>query len=312
MEVITDPAACPPAGRGTVVTIGAYDGVHVGHRSVISEVKRRAAQRGLASAVVTFDKHPAMVVRPESAPRLLTDLAQKLELLAATGVDYTVVVNFDEKRARESAEDFVTEVVVECLRARSVVVGSDFHFGHRRRGNVALLRQMGTSCGFDVVGLDLVATGGEAVSSTLVREQLTSGRVDLAAGLLGRHYEVRGRVVPGDSRGGPLLGYPTANVAVPAEILLPLDGIYAGYFESPGEGTHPAAVYVGSRPTFDRAGGASLLEAHLLDFRGDLYGDEARVRFVERLRDDRGFDSAEELAEQMGRDIDAARSVLSR
>jgi riboflavin kinase/FMN adenylyltransferase len=311
MEVITDPAGCPPAGQGTVVTIGAYDGVHVGHRSIISEVCRLAEDRGLASAVVTFDKHPATIVRPESAPLLLTDLAQKLELLGSTGVDYTVVIEFDEKRARESAEDFVTEVVVECLRARLVIVGEDFHFGHRRRGNVALLREMGAQAGFDVLGLDLLAADGAAVSSTRIREHLTAGEVEEAAQLLGRLHEVRGVVVAGDARGRSLLGYPTANVEVPEEILVPRDGIYAGYFESPDVGTHAAAIYVGRRPTFHRPEAPAILEAFLLDFEGDLYGGAARVRFVSRIRDDRRFESAEALAEQMDNDVAATRAALA-
>src|SRR2546423_11971742 len=147
MEVLDDLEACPGPPGGTVVTIGAYDGVHLGHRELIRQVNLMAADRDAASAVVTFDRHPAMVVRPESAPRLLTDLDQKLELLATTGVDYTLVIHFDEERSKESAEDFVHEVLVGCLRARSVVVGHDFHFGHGRRGNVALLQQMGGELG---------------------------------------------------------------------------------------------------------------------------------------------------------------------
>ena len=160
MRTLRDLDACPRPPQGTAVTIGAYDGVHRGHRAVIATVKRLAAERGLATAVVTFDRHPASVVRPESAPLLLTDLDQKLELLEDTGVDYTVVIHFDEARSQESAEDFVNEVLVQCLNAKLVVVGRDFHFGHRRRGNVALLEQMGGAAGFEVIGLDLVDAEG--------------------------------------------------------------------------------------------------------------------------------------------------------
>ena len=172
MEVLRDLSSCPRPPEGTAVTIGAYDGVHLGHRAVIAEVRRRADERGLASAVVTFDRHPASVVRPESAPRLLTDLDQKLELLADTGVDYCLVVTFDETRRQESAEDFVREVMVDCLAARLVVVGEDFHFGHARSGKVNLLGRMGADLGFDVDPLELVDTEGrpagegERVSST--------------------------------------------------------------------------------------------------------------------------------------------------
>ena len=181
MEVLRDQARCPSPPEGTVVTIGAYDGVHLGHRSVIRLVRQRAAERGLRSAVVTFDRHPASVVRPESAPRLLTDLEQKLELLAETGIDYCLVIAFDEARSRESAEDFVQEVLVDCLNAADVVVGEDFHFGHRRAGNVPLLRRLGAELGFEVDGIELVGAesspgGGDVpVSSTRVRRALVEG-----------------------------------------------------------------------------------------------------------------------------------------
>ena len=311
MEVITDPAACPGSDTGTVVTIGAYDGVHLGHRAVISRVRAMADDLGCHAAVVTFDRHPATVVRPESAPRLLTDLEQKLELLGQTGVDYTVVVRFDEERSRESAEDFVREVVVGCLRARAVVVGHDFHFGHRRRGNVLLLQEMGAELGFDVLGISLVAAeDDQPVSSTRIRALLQAGEVEGAARLLGRSHEVRGLVHRGDARGRQL-GYPTANVAVPAEILLPADGIYAGWYERPGAGVHPAALSVGRRPTFYDDAAASVLEAHLLDFDAELYDEPARVRFVTRLREERRFASIDGLTDQMALDVEATRAALA-
>src|SRR5438067_3692264 len=192
MQIVTDLAACPRPEHGCVVTIGAYDGVHLGHRALIGRVRAMAGELGAASAVVTFDRHPATVVRPESAPKLLTDLDQKLELLAGTGVDYALVVHFDLARSQESAEDFVREILVGCLGARSVVVGHDFHFGHRRRGNVALLQQMGGELGFDVLGLRLSADpGAEVYSSTRVRAVLLAGDVAQASLLLGRPHEVR-------------------------------------------------------------------------------------------------------------------------
>jgi len=316
MEVLRDQSSCPPVREGTAVTIGAYDGVHLGHRAVIAQVRARAEARGLRSAVVTFDRHPASVVRPESAPRLLTDLDQKLELLAETGVDYCLVVTFDEARSRESPEDFVREVLVDCLHARSVVVGEDFHFGHGRRGNVELLRRMGADLGFDVDGIELVGPdgrpAGEAarVSSTRIRHALVAGDIEQANALLGRAHEVRGRVAHGDKRGREL-GFPTANVSVPGDVLLPADGIYAGWYERPDGTVHPAAISLGRRPTFYVEAHASLLEAHLLDFDGDLYDELARVRFVARLRGEVRFASAEALVEQMHRDCDDARRLLS-
>jgi len=311
VEVLRDLAACPRGPEGTVVTIGFYDGVHLGHRLVIDEVRRLAAERGARTAVVTFDKHPATVVRPESAPRLLTDLDQRLELLAGTGVDYTLVLTFDEARSKETAEDFILEVLVDCLQARAVVVGEDFHFGHQRRGNVALLRDMGKAHGFEVDGIKLVASGvagARPVSSTAIREALHAGDLASANRMLGRHHEVRGTVVEGDRRGSEM-GFPTANVAVPSEICLPAEGIYAGWCVLSGERPHAAAISVGRRPTFyDDAD--VLLEAHLLDFEGDLYGEDVKVRFVERLRGEERFESVDELMVQMGRDCDAARTVL--
>jgi riboflavin kinase/FMN adenylyltransferase len=313
MEVVIGPEHCVAPERGSAVTIGAYDGVHVGHRHLIAALRAMAAERHLDSVVVTFDRHPATVVRPESAPLLLTDLDQKLELLAATGVDRTVVVPFDAARANETAEDFVTEVLVGALGSRLVVVGEDFHFGHGRKGNVALLTEMGARYGFDVVGLGLEQdTTGDAVSSTRIRRLLAAGDVGAASHLLGRYHQVRGVVVPGDGRGGPELGYPTANLDIADTVLLPGEGIYACWYERPDGSVHPSAASLGHRPTFyRRQDGPPLLEAFLLDFEGDLYGEEARVSFVERLRDDRQFSHVDDLIAQMGQDVEAARVTLS-
>jgi riboflavin kinase / FMN adenylyltransferase len=312
MQTLHDPSACPPSPTGCVVTIGAYDGVHLGHRYLIRQVRAMAAELGCASAVVTFDRHPAVVVRPDSAPKLLTDLDQKLDLLASTGIDYTFVVHFDKARSEESPEHFVTEVLVASMGAQAVVVGHDFHFGHRRGGNVALLQRMGAEYGFDGHGLRLIPDeqGGEAVSSTRIRERLAEGNVAGAADLLGRRHEVRGVVQRGDAR-GRTLGFPTANVAVPDEICLPADGIYAGWYERADGTVHPTAISLGRRPTFYEAAEASLLEAHLLDFDGDLYDETARVRFVGRLRGEQRFESVDDLVEQMARDCDAARALLA-
>jgi riboflavin kinase/FMN adenylyltransferase len=312
MEVLRDMAACPVPVAGSAVTIGAFDGVHLGHRAVIEEVRRRASTLGCPTAVVTFDRHPAAVVRPESAPKLLTDTDQKLERLAVAGVDYTLVLHFDEDRSHESAEDFVNEVLVGCLRARLVVVGEDFHFGRNRGGNVELLRRMGPNLGFEVEGLTLVPVPGfeGPVSSTAIRRALESGDVVTADRLLGRPHEVRGVVEQGDGRGGKVLGFPTANVAVPAEIQLPADGIYAGWYERPDGSIHAAAISIGRRPTFYPEGGPLMLEAYLLDFDGDLYGERAVVRFVSRLRGEERFESADALVAQMNKDVEAARAAL--
>lgn len=317
VQIVRDTTACPDLGRGTAVTIGAYDGLHLGHRSVIDQVRSVSAGRGLASALVTFDRHPAAVVRPESAPLLLCDLDQKLELLESTGIDLVVVVTFDAARASETAEDFVREVLVDCLRAEAVIVGEDFHFGKGRGGNVELLERMGPDLGFDVQGISLVdetgqpAAGHNRVSSTSIRRALAAGELAPATAMLGRHHEVRGVVAHGDERGREL-GFPTANVSVPGSIQLPADGIYAGWFERADGTVWSAAISLGRRPTFYETADASLLEAHLLDFEGDLYDERVAVRFVERLRGEEKFDGIDGLIEQMRRDCADARNVLGR
>jgi riboflavin kinase / FMN adenylyltransferase len=317
MEVIRDQSRCPRPPEGTAVTIGAYDGVHVGHRAVIAQLRRKAESQGLRTAVVTFDRHPASIVRPESAPRQLTDLDQKLELLGATGIDYCLVVTFDEERSQETAEEFVREVLAGCLNARLVAVGEDFHFGHKREGDVGLLRTLGAHYGFLVDSVDLVDAFGrpatdavERVSSTRIRTALETGDLGKANALLGRPYEVRGTVVRGDARGAEELGFPTANLAVPGQVLLPADGIYAGWYERPDGEVYPAALSVGRRPTFYDHADASLLEAHLLDFEGNLYNEQAEVRFVGRLRGEERFETVHDLVEQMRQDCADARRVL--
>ena len=313
MQVIADLDAFSRPVEGATVTIGAYDGVHLGHRAVLRQVRRRAEAGGHRSVVVTFDRHPAGIVRPDSAPRLLTDLGQKLELLAATGdVDDTVVIHFDHKRSQEEAEHFVTSVLVGALGAREIVVGEDFHFGRGRGGNVELLRRLGSTMGFEVVGLELVEVPGVAgpLSSTTIRAVLAQGDVEEAARLLGRWHEVRGVVNHGNRRGQEL-GYPTANVVVPPEILLPAEGIYAGWYQRPDGEPHAAAISLGRRPTFYAADAPVVLEAYLLDFDSDVYGEQASVRFVARLRAEERFDSAQALAEQMSKDVQATRAVLS-
>jgi riboflavin kinase/FMN adenylyltransferase len=313
VQVLRATDECPRPPEGSAVTLGFFDGVHLGHQLLIGEARRLAAEQRARSVVVTFDKHPAAVVRPTSAPLLLTTLEHRLELLAATGVDHVLVIDFDEARSKESAEDFVEDVLVDCLRTRAVVVGADFHFGHQRRGNVALLADMGTTRGFQVEGVQLLgseAEGARAVSSTAIREALSVGDLAAANTMLGRPHEVRGTVHHGDARGREL-GFPTANVAVPEAMALPADGIYAGWYERPGGEVHPAAISLGRRPTFYVDQAASLLEAHLLDFSGDLYDEPARVRFVARLRGEERYDSVEDLVRQIARDCDAARAALA-
>ena len=252
------------------------------------------------------------MVRPESALPLLTDLDKKLELLAECGIERTLVVPFDRARADESAEDFVREVLVETLGAKLVVVGEDFHFGNRRRGNVALLRELGREHGFEVVGVRLTGEDLAPVSSTRIRSLVAAGDVVGAAALLGRPHEVRGPVVHGDGRGASELGFPTANLEVSTDIALPADGIYAGYYRRPDGTGYLAAISVGRRPTFyDPASASVLVEAYLLHFEGDLYGELGRVSFVRRLRDERQFDSVDALIAQMHDDVADTERLLT-
>ena len=312
MEIIRDPAWSPALEQGSVVTVGEYDGVHRGHRTVISEMHRMAAERGCATAVVTFDRHPATIVRPESAPLLLCDLDHKLELLAETGVDYTLVVEFTPEQAEVPAEMFARQVLVDCLQARAVVVGADFHFGQGRRGNVETLGAVGEEFAYEVVGLPLVKqlTGeGEVISSTSIRAALSEGDVEKAHRLLGRPFEVRGVVTPGDRR-GRTIGFPTANIPTTPDLQVPADGVYAAWYVRDDGAQYPAAVNIGKRPTFYDDAERSLIEAHLIGFRGDLYGESAKVRFVRRLRGEKKFDGIDSLKQQLVKDVaDAAKCL---
>ena len=311
MQVIRDNQSSNSAKR-SVVTIGAYDGVHRGHQAVIGQVRKEAQQLSCQSVVVTFDKHPASVVRPESAPKLLTDLDQKLELLQQTGIDATLIVEFNRERSTEDPALFVKRVLVDTLRAQVVVVGEDFHFGFNRGGNVAMLRELGKQFDFQVEPVKLIARPDgveEPVSSTSIRRALAGGQVEIATNLLGRAYEVRGVVVNGDKR-GRIIGFPTANVEVPNAMCLPADGVYAGKFKCDDGSMHACAINLGRRPTFFEHADHSLLEAHLLDFDGDLYGQKVSVTFEHFLRSERKFDGLEAIKTQLQLDVAAARLAL--
>ena len=312
MLSVIDLESSPWPGERSVITIGAYDGVHVGHQAVIEQVRRQANEIGAKSVVVTFDRHPASVVRPESAPRLLTTADQKMELLAATGIDALAVVPFDEQQAAETPESFVQRVLVDCLNTKVIVVGEDFHFGQHREGNVELLRKLGLEHDFEVEPIELLPREDdidEPVSSTAIRRALAGGDISRANTMLGRPFEVRGAVVMGDQR-GRLLGFPTANVEVLKGFCLPADGVYAGWYERPSGDIYACAINLGRRPTFYEHADSSLLEAHLLDFDGDLYGEDAKVRFAHFLRSERKFDGVESIITQLTQDVGHAREIL--
>ncbi|MBL8930260.1 MAG: bifunctional riboflavin kinase/FAD synthetase [Kineosporiaceae bacterium] len=315
-EAAADLAA---AGTSTVVTIGNFDGVHRGHRAVLAQIVKQARRRDALAVAITFDPHPLAVLFPERAPAQLTGLTHKLELLAETGLDATLVMTFTRELASWSPEHFVRAVLVEALRVGAVVVGQDMRFGHRNSGDVNTLRQLGQGYGFEVLLLEDVgfAAGtdeGHAApqdadparrwSSTWVRDLVVSGDVATAAGVLGRPHRVSGTVVHGDHR-GRLLGFPTANLSQDAEGLIPQDGVYAGWLvllDQPGAPRMPAAISVGTNPTFD--GHQRRVEAYVLD-RDDLelYGQSVGVEFVRLLRPTLRFDGVETLIEQMHEDV---------
>ncbi|MFP5252804.1 MAG: bifunctional riboflavin kinase/FAD synthetase [Actinomycetes bacterium] len=294
----------------TVVTIGNFDGVHLGHQHVISRAREVADDLGVKRVVaVTFDPHPIAVLRPEHAPPTLTDIETRVELLDRAGVDAVLVLPFSREVAGWSPERFVDEVVAGALNAAAVVVGANFRFGHRAAGDVATLRELGAERGFSAEGIAL--DGGPQVwSSTYVRNCLAAGDVEGAAQALGRTYGVRGVVVAGDRRGREL-GYPTANVA-PGTSAAPADGVYAGWLRREDTGAVlPAAISVGTNPTF--AGERERrVEAYVLD-RDDLelYGVVVEVLFVDRIRGMRRFDSAAQLVETMADDVRRTRQRLA-
>ncbi|MEC7666218.1 MAG: bifunctional riboflavin kinase/FAD synthetase, partial [Actinomycetota bacterium] len=261
------------------------------------------------SAVVTFDRHPASVVRPESAPLLITSLEQRIELLRETGVDAVVVLEFDEAAASEEAEDFIRRVFVDGLAASEIIVGEDFHFGRGRRGNVEMLSRIGREHDFVVTPLSLRTTEkSEVISSTAIRAALRRGDLDGASNMLGRTVTISGRVVHGDER-GRTIGFPTANVDVNERFILPADGVYAAWCLTEAGGRYSCAVNIGKRPTFYGNADRSLVECHLLDFSGDLYDQVLTVEFADRLRDEQRFDGLEALTTQLQIDVARAREI---
>ena len=293
----------------TVVTVGMFDGVHLGHRALLDRVTAEAAARGVPAAAVTFDRHPLSVLRPGSEPPLLTTLDRKVELLGEAGVEVVLVLAFTEELSRVGAEAFATGVLFDSLGARAVVVGENFRFGHKAAGDPALLADLGRPRGVEVVAVPLHALGDEVISSTRVRAELAEGEVAAAAASLGRPYAVEGEVVTGDRRGRPVLGVPTANLAVPDGIAVPADGVYAGHLTDGADGVRrPAAVSVGTNPQF---GTDRRVEAHVLDYDGDLYGHRVSVDFSARVRGQAVFPTVDELIAQIHADIDQARRLLS-
>lgn len=298
-----------PGGWGrSVVTIGVFDGVHRGHQAIIGHAAARARELGVKSVVVTFDPHPAEVVRPGSHPAVLTEPTRKAELIEALGVDVLCVVPFTPDFSRLSAEAFVHDVLVEHLHAALVVVGENFRFGHRAAGDVALLEQLGRTFGYAVEGAPLVAEAGTVFSSTYIRSCVAAGDVVAAASALGRPHRLEGVVVRGDRRGREL-GFPTANLLCHRYAAVPADGIYAARLVRRGQ-REPmrAAVSIGTNPTF--SGRERRVEAYVLDFDADLYGERLALDFVAHLRGQVHYDAIEPLVAQMAEDVERTRQAL--
>jgi len=308
----TSDSGLPPGSPGTVVTVGTFDGVHRGHRDVLARISRRAAELGLRSVLVTFDPHPLRVINPEAAPPLLTVGAERLEIVAESGVDFMAIVPFTPVLQRYSAARFVDDVLIRRFHVRHLVIGHDHGFGRGREGDVDVLRRLGSERGFGVEVVDAVASAeGRPVSSTVIRRAVAGGDLRRAAEGLGRLYSVSGRVIEGAKRGREL-GFPTLNVELPppsSHKLLPPQGVYAVRVQTPS-GPFGGMMNMGPRPTFGDA--ATTLEVHLFDASLDLYGAYVKVEFVSRLRDTRAFVDAGALIAQLAIDERDARAALTR
>ena len=307
MEVVTGLEELRARHPKPVITIGNFDGVHRGHQALFAKAVERAREIGGTALAMTFEPHPMRVLRPATNIPLITPLEQKLKLIAGCDIDVTLCVRFDENFAKLSADDFVDKLLAARLKAAEIVVGYDFAFGRKGLGDVELLRTKGEKWGFQVHEVPKVMVDGRPVSSTRVRQMVGDGDLKAARHLLGRHYQVAGQVVTGHGRGGKLLGFPTANLRVCDE-LLPGAGVYAVMVELADGAKVMGVNNIGSNPTFEDGG--LNVETHLLDYKGDLYGRDIVLHFVERLREEKRFDGWEELAAQIGRDVDKARQVL--
>jgi riboflavin kinase/FMN adenylyltransferase len=298
----------PPLPRGSTVTVGSFDGVHLGHQAVLREIGRRAGAAGRASVLVTFEPHPLEIVNPQAAPPLLTTDVERREILAQLPLDYALILRFDRRLADLGPEEFVDRVLRERCDMRELVIGHDHGFGRGRSGDVETLRRLGASHGFGVDVVDPVDVGDQHVSSSRIRRAIAGGDLATAARMLGRPYQVSGRVGVGERRGRQL-GVPTINLTdVPPQKLLPPDGVYAVRVEWRG-GRAGGMMNQGPRPTFQD--GRRSLEAHLFDFDGNLYEEWVRIEWVERLRDVERFASVEALQQQLARDQARAREVLA-
>src|SRR5687768_12385086 len=309
MADASDESGLPPHVKGTVLTVGTFDGVHRGHRDVIEKLVKRSRSRGLPGVLVTFEPHPIDIVNPSAAPLLLTTREEKLEVLAESGIDYLAVLPFTASLAAFSAEEFVETVLRRRFRFEELLIGYDHGFGRQRAGNVNVLRELGEKDGFKVEVVDAVAAAdGHSVSSTSIRRAIAGGDLERACAGLGRPYSVSGRVIQGSQRGRSL-GFPTLNLgAAPPRKLLPPEGVYAVRAQTP-RGPAGGMLNLGPRPTFGDS--TTTLEAHLFDTDGNFYGAQVRFDLLARLRETRRFASADQLMNQLRQDELDARNALT-
>jgi riboflavin kinase/FMN adenylyltransferase len=298
----------PQRQHQAVVTVGSFDGLHIGHRAVVDRVKEIAGLRDGTSIVVTFDPHPRQVIVPDSAPKLLTSLAEKSAVLGRAGVDLLAVVPFTKDLRKLGAEAFVDRYLVDFLSAETVVVGYDHGFGRDRAGNLDTIQGIAKKRGFDVVAVPPTLLDGEPASSTRVRAHIEAGELDEAVRILGSGYPILGSVEEGDRR-GRTIGFPTANLALPSSKLLPPDGVYAGWVQEEAR-AYMAVANLGTRPTFN--GTDRKFEVHLLDYEGDLYGRDVEIAINTRLRAEQKFDGLEVMKSQINKDIVEARRRLEQ
>lgn len=291
--------------RKVCVAIGVFDGVHLGHQQIIRQTVADARQHDALALVVTFDKHPSVIVAPDKVPPQIFSHSQKLRAIEALGADAMLEIPFDQTFSEKSGEEFIRELVRELGKIFSICVGADFVFGRKRSGNVALLQKLGAELHFQVHGHAAVALDGELVSSTRIRESIRTGNLDAASQMLGRTYAICGRVLTGDKLGRQL-GFPTVNLEVD-KLVLPPHGVYAGCTRVNGK-LFRAAINIGVRPTVATGKPELRVEAHLLDFSGDLYGQELELEFGKKLRSEQRFASAAELVAQIARDVAAVRA----
>ena len=307
MNVIRAANELKPGSRKVCVAIGVFDGVHLGHQQVVRQTISDSQQHEAISVVVTFDCHPNSVVAPDRTPSLIYPLSKKLRVIESMGIKTTLLIHFDKIFSHIPAEEFIRGLANDFKNIHSVCVGSNFTFGHKRQGNVELLKKLGGELKFAVHGLSAVALDGERVSSTRIRDAIRNGNLDAASQMLGRAYSLVGKIIEGD-KVGRKLGFPTANLDFTG-LVLPPNGVYAAHAEVAGQ-THRAAVNIGVRPTMQSPAPQLHVEAHLLDFSGELYGQEMELTFVEKLRDEQKFPSPEALKQQIAKDVEAAKRLF--